>query len=134
MVSPNAGFEVVLAVDNDEEALETHRAHHPGLTVNWDLADPDVVERVGTIVSKAGIALVAGGPPCQPFSRAGRSLLRDLVRSGRRDKHDGRRDLWESFLGVIELARPPAVLMENVPDMALDRGMLILRAMVERLE
>jgi DNA (cytosine-5)-methyltransferase 1 len=130
----NAGFEVVLGVDNDEEALETHRAHHPGLTVNWDLADPDVVERVGTIVSRARITLVAGGPPCQPFSRAGRSLLRDLVRSGRRDQHDGRRDLWESFLGVIELARPPAVLMENVPDMALDRGMLILRAMVERLE
>lgn len=130
----DAGFEVVLGVDSDEEALETHRAHHPGLTVNWDLADPDVVERVATIVRQAGITLVAGGPPCQPFSRAGRSLMRDLVRSGRRDEHDGRRDLWESFLGVIELARPPAVLMENVPDMALDRGMLILRAMVERLE
>lgn len=130
----DAGFEVVLGVDTDEEALETHRAHHPGLTVNWDLADPEVIERVGTIVAKAGISLVAGGPPCQPFSRAGRSLLRELVRSGRRDQHDGRRDLWESFLGVIEIGRPAAVLMENVPDMALDRGMLILRAMVDRLE
>jgi DNA (cytosine-5)-methyltransferase 1 len=130
----NAGFEVVLGVDHDEEALETHRAHHPGLTVNWDLADPDVVQRVADIVSGVGITLVAGGPPCQPFSRAGRSLMRDLVRTGRRPQHDRRRDLWESFLGVIELARPPAVLMENVPDMALDRGMLILRAIVERLE
>lgn len=130
----NAGFEVVLGVDHDEEALETHRAHHPGLTVNWDLADPDVVQRVADVVSGVGITLVAGGPPCQPFSRAGRSLMRDLVRTGRRPEHDRRRDLWESFLGVIELARPPAVLMENVPDMALDRGMLILRAIVERLE
>src|SRR5688500_16763882 len=39
-----AGFTVVLAVDHDEEALETHRANHAGLTVNWDLGDQDLVE------------------------------------------------------------------------------------------
>jgi DNA (cytosine-5)-methyltransferase 1 len=129
-----AGFDVVLAVDNDDEALETHRAHHPGLSVNWDLGDPDVVENVARLVRATGVTLVAGGPPCQPFSRAGRSMMRDLVRTGRRHEHDRRRDLWESFLTVIELATPPAVVMENVPDMALDRGMIILRAMIERLE
>src|SRR4051794_10847422 len=32
----SAGFDVVLAVDHDEEALETHRAYHPGLSVKWD--------------------------------------------------------------------------------------------------
>ena len=129
-----AGFDVVLAVDNDPEALETHSAHHPGLSVNWDLADPDVVERVAGLVKRCGVSLVAGGPPCQPFSRAGRSMVRDLVRTGRRHHHDRRRDLWESFLGVIELSVPAAVVMENVPDMALDRGMVILRTMIERLE
>jgi DNA (cytosine-5)-methyltransferase 1 len=40
-----AGFEVVLAVDNDNEAVETHRAYHPGLSVNWDLVDAEVVPR-----------------------------------------------------------------------------------------
>jgi DNA (cytosine-5)-methyltransferase 1 len=130
----DAGFEVVLAVDNDEEALETHRAHHPGLSVNWDLADADVVERVARLIRQCGITLVAGGPPCQPFSRAGRSMVRELVRTGRRHHHDRRRDLWESFLGVVELSTPAAVVMENVPDMALDRGMVILRTMIERLE
>ena len=129
-----AGFEVILAVDHDEEALETHRAYHPGLSVNWNLGDDDVVERVADLVRTAGITLVAGGPPCQPFSKAGRSMLRDLVRTGRRDTHDRRRDLWQSFLRVVALARPPAVLMENVPDMALDRDMLILRTMVDELE
>ena len=129
-----AGFDVVLGVDHDVEALETHRAYHPGLSVNWEMGDPAVVERIASIVRECGITLVAGGPPCQPFSRAGRSLVRDLVRTGRRPGHDGRRDLWESFLGVVELSRPQAVLMENVPDMALDRGMVILRTMVERLE
>lgn len=129
-----AGFEVVLGVDNDDEALETHRAYHPGLSVNWDLADTDVIERVADLVRRCGISLIAGGPPCQPFSRAGRSMVRELVRSGRRHHHDHRRDLWESFLGVVELSTPEAVVMENVPEMALDRGMVILRTMIERLE
>lgn len=129
-----AGFDVVLAIDNDDEALETHRAHHPGLSVNWDLGDPNVVERVADLVRSTGISLVTGGPPCQPFSRAGRSMMRELVRTGRRHHHDVRRDLWESFLGVVELSTPAAVVMENVPDMALDRGMIILRTMIERLE
>jgi DNA (cytosine-5)-methyltransferase 1 len=129
-----AGFDVVLAVDHDDEALATHRAYHPGLSVNWDLGDADVVEKVARLVRQAGIQLVAGGPPCQPFSRAGRSMMRSLVRDGRRNHQDRRRDLWESFLGVVELSRPQAVIMENVPDMALDRGMIILRTIIERLE
>lgn len=130
----NAGFDVILGVDHDDEALETHRAHHPGLSVNWDLGDDEVVQRVAALVRDCDVTVVAGGPPCQPFSRAGRSMMRDLVRSGRRPAHDHRRDLWESFLSIIELSVPPAVIMENVPDMALDRGMVILRAMIERLE
>lgn len=129
-----AGFDVILGVDHDDEALDTHRAHHPGLSVNWDLAEPEVIERTADLIVRTGIQLVAGGPPCQPFSRAGRSMIRDLVRLGRRPEHDGRRDLWESFLQIVELSTPEAVLMENVPDMALDRGMVILRTMIERLE
>lgn len=129
-----AGYEVVLGVDHDHEALETHRANFPGLSVNWDLGDPDVVERVIRLARSTGVDLVAGGPPCQPFSKAGRSMIRDLVRSGRREALDTRRDLWESFISVVDGVRPSAVLMENVPDMALDRDMQIVRTMVDILE
>jgi DNA (cytosine-5)-methyltransferase 1 len=129
-----AGFEVILGVDHQDDALETHRAHCPGLSVNWDLANEEMVERIISIGRSAEVDLVAGGPPCQPFSKAGRSIIRDLVRSGRRHDQDERRDLWESFVGVVEGIRPRAVLMENVPDMALDRDMQILRTMVELLE
>ena len=51
-----------------------------------------------------------------------------------RDPREERRDLWRSFLEVVRLAQPPAVVMENVPDMALDQDMFILRTMVHELE
>lgn len=130
----DAGYSVILGVDNDADALATHRAYHPGLSANWDLGDEDVVERTGELIRDLGVQLVAGGPPCQPFSKAGRSGLRDLVRTGRRDAHDHRSELWQSFLRIVSIAQPEAVLMENVPDMALDRDMLILRTMADELE
>lgn len=129
-----AGYRVVLAVDNDAEAVETHRHHHGGLTLDWDLGDPDRVRQVAGLVQAAGVELLAGGPPCQPFSKAGRSKIRHRVRNGLRDPYDERRDLWRSFLEVVKLARPPAVVVENVPDMALDKEMFILRSMVHDLE
>jgi DNA (cytosine-5)-methyltransferase 1 len=129
-----AGFRVVLAADLDPEAVETHRHHNPGLTLDCDLSQTANVERIAGLMKAAGVELLAGGPPCQPFSRAGRSLIRHQVRHGLRPAHDERRDLWRSFLEVIQLARPAAVIMENVPDMALDREMFILRTMVHELE
>jgi len=129
-----AGLRVVLSVDHDKEAVQTHRHHFGGLTVDWDLGDANQVERVARLMREADVDVLAGGPPCQPFSKAGRYLIRDRVSKGLRDPHDERRDLWRSYLEVVRLARPAAVIMENVPDMALDREMFILRSMVEELE
>ncbi len=78
--------------------------------------------------------LIAGGPPCQPFSRAGRSKVRHRIVNGFADPSEERRHLWRSYLEIVAIARPPAVLMENVPDMALDKDMFILRTMVHELE
>lgn len=130
----DAGFNVVMGVDHDRESIETHRSLFPGLSTQWDLSDSDVVDRIASIIRKNRITLVAGGPPCQPFSSAGRGLIRHLVRTGKRKAKDDRSELWRSFLAVIEKSLPPAVLMENVPDMALDPDMAILRTMVGRLE
>jgi DNA (cytosine-5)-methyltransferase 1 len=129
-----AGYRVVLGADNDPEAVETHRHHFGGLTLDWDLGDTRRVAELGRLVSEAGVELLAGGPPCQPFSKAGRSKIRHRVRHGLRDPKDERKDLWQSFMEVVRIASPPAVVMENVPDMALDREMFILRTMVYELE
>lgn len=129
-----AGYRVVLGADHDSEAIETHRHHFGGLTLDWDLADTGRVSRIAGLVAAAGVELLAGGPPCQPFSKAGRSKIRHRVRNGLRDPLDERKHLWRSFLEVIDRATPPAVVMENVPDMALDPEMFILRTMVHELE
>ena len=130
----DAGIEVVFGVDHYDYAVETHSHQFPGMSVSWDLANADNVERVANLMLDCGIEVLAGGPPCQPFSKAGRAGIRYLVENGERDPHDARRDLWRAYLEVVQLARPKAVIMENVPDMALDNEMFILRSMVEELE
>lgn len=129
-----SGINVVFGCDINPQANETHSHHFPGLTVDWDLGDADTIERVGNMIHRLGIDVLAGGPPCQPFSKAGRSKIRHRVRLGLRDPHDERRDLWQSFVEIAEIGRPQVVIMENVPDMALDREMFILRSMTQRLE
>lgn len=130
----DAGYDVVLGVDHDSLALETHAGLHPGLTLDLDLGDPSVVEELVDMLRELDVDLIAGGPPCQPFSRAGRSKIRSLVAAGARESHDERRDLWQSYLDVVLRVAPPAVLMENVPDMAIGKDSTIVRTVVGALE
>ena len=129
-----AGIEVILGVDHYPYAVETHAARFPGMSTNWDLSTSENVQRVADLMKNAGIDVLAGGPPCQPFSKAGRAGIRYLVERGERDPIDQRRNLWRAYLEVVQLAQPRAVIMENVPDIALDKEMFILRSMVTELE
>ena len=129
-----AGYRVVIGIDRDREATETHQHHFGGLTLDWDLGNFKRVARVARLIKDAGVELLAGGPPCQPFSRAGRSKIRHRILNGYTDPSEERRHLWRSFLEVVMIAQPAAVLMENVPDIALDKDMFILRTMVHELE
>ncbi len=113
----DAGFSVLLGADWDARAVETHEANLAGLGYVGDLSDPnellDHLEGWGI----TDIDLVAGGVPCQPFSRAGRSMIRNLVANGVRSADDPRADLWQSFMAVVTRLKPRAVLVENVPDL-----------------
>ncbi|WP_298442868.1 DNA cytosine methyltransferase [Ferrimicrobium sp.] len=129
-----AGYRVALAVDLDDWALETHAHNFEGVALKLDLGDPDVQDSVVNLFQGIDVALVAGGPPCQPYSRAGRSKIRSLVNQGARDAEDHRRVLWRSFLDIAQRIHPQAVLMENVPDMALSDDMAVMRHMLSRLE
>jgi len=129
-----AGFRVALAADVDEWALETHAHNFEGLALRLDLAAKEVRDNIVKLFEGVDVGLIAGGPPCQPYSRAGKSKIRSLVEQGDRHETDHRRELWRSLLDLIEEIRPRAVLMENVPDMALNDDMAVVRQMMSRLE
>lgn len=129
-----AGFDVIVGIDHDADALRTHAGLCPGWTADCDLADPAVIDDVADLLAQLDLTVIAGGPPCQPFSRAGMSKIRDLVRKGERESYDERRDLWEAFLEICLRVQPPVILLENVPDMAFGDEMSILRQMIDELE
>ena len=129
-----AGYDVVLGIDTDPVALETYAGLHPGLALCRDLSTRTAIDEATELLRELDVELVAGGPPCQPFSRAGASKIRSLVQSGVRPEHDDRRDLWQAFLEVVLGVHPRAVLLENVPDMAVAADTTIVRALVSELE
>jgi DNA (cytosine-5)-methyltransferase 1 len=113
----DAGFSLLVGADADPWAVETHSANLGGLGYVGDLSDPkELLEQLdGWGIEH--VELVAGGVPCQPFSRAGQSKLRELIRSGDRHVQDPRASLWRSFMQVVERLTPDAVLVENVPEL-----------------
>ena len=129
-----AGYRVALSVDSDDWALKTHAHNFEGLALRRDLALEESLAEIVDLFEGLDVGLIAGGPPCQPFSRAGRSKIRSLVDLGVREAVDARKELWRAFLDIVEQICPRAVLLENVPDMALGDGMVVLRLMMDRLE
>ena len=77
-----AGFNVILGVDKYPQAAETHAAHFGGASLCADLSDPAIIDSIDEALKGISIDLVAGGPPCQPFSQAGKSKIRHLVKEG----------------------------------------------------
>lgn len=129
-----AGYCVALAVDHDAWAIETHRHNIEGNALESDLGDPEHLSDLISMLRKIPIDLIAAGPPCQPFSRAGRSKIRSLVQQGIREQNDDRAQLWKSFIEIVKKTKPTAALMENVPDMALGDDLSTVREITADLQ
>jgi DNA (cytosine-5)-methyltransferase 1 len=110
-----AGFRTRLCVECDPVALDTLAYNRP----NWSLSeDRDVVsfsKDPHPSLLKAGLGakdvdVLAGGPPCQPFSKAA-----FWTKSGPRRMRDPRayRTL-HAYLRVVEKLKPRVLLLENV--------------------
>ncbi len=122
-----AGFSVLVGADYDREALNTHRANVGGLAYGEDLSDPTPFLQTLRMWGVDQVDLIAAGLPCQPFSQAGRSKIRSLVAQGVRHRDDPRVRMWKSFLTIVRALHPGAVLVENVPELAVwQDGSLIL--------
>lgn len=107
-----AGFRPLACYEVDSLARETLAANRP----EWPLADEgDVVAFAsGSMPSDFGIEpgeldLVAGGPPCQPFSKAGQ-----WTSSARLGMDDVRAQTIHALLDIFKNFRPKVLLLENV--------------------
>ena len=62
------------------------------------------------------VDVIAGGPPCQAFSRIGRAKLRAVRQHPEAFRVDERSSLYLHYLNYVEFFRPLVVMMENVTD------------------
>jgi len=113
----DAGFSVLVGADADPTSVQTHSANLGSLGYVGDLSDSRAFLKRLRQWGIRRVDLVAGGVPCQPFSRAGRSKIRNLVGLGLRPRVDPRAGLWRPFMEIVKALRPRAVLLENVPDL-----------------
>ena len=119
----DAGFAVVGAVELDPAAASTHQSNHP--EVKLFIQDIKYIKGRDLLglTPDGQLDLLAGCPPCQGFS----SLTAKYKRE------DPRNLLVNEMLRLIEESRPYAVMMENVPGLAL-RGRHLLDPMIEHLQ
>jgi DNA (cytosine-5)-methyltransferase 1 len=114
-----AGFEHALAVELDPAACATLRANRPG----WKVAEGDVADPALWRPSDyRGVALLAGGVPCPPFTVAGRQL-------GATDE----RDLFAWAVELCGIIQPRALLLENVRGLSTRRFSAYRQHVLDRL-
>ncbi len=104
-----AGFKHLAVVEWDKWACDTIRQNQVRgfpLVAGWPLIEGDVRDWIAGFSesrSNPAVDLVAGGPPCQPFSMGG--------------KHKAHRDMRDMFPLTVEVIRklkPRAFIVENV--------------------
>jgi DNA (cytosine-5)-methyltransferase 1 len=117
-----AGLQGLFAIEHDKFAFETLRANFLAKTAKHKFKWPEWLPKKPISVQfllanyrshlhslTGSIDLLVGGPPCQGFSSA-----------GRRNHDDPRNKLFASYLEIVEILRPRAVLIENVRGFTMD--------------
>src|SRR3990167_5798685 len=103
-----AGYRELLAVEWDNNAVETLRLNYPDLDIyHGDIARltaDEVLHRTG--LQPGGLDVLDGSPPCQGFSTA-----------GKRDFGDDRNQLFREYVRLLRGLQPRILVMENVSGM-----------------
>lgn len=100
-----AGFRSLAVVEWDKWACDTVRENqrrgYP-LVAEWPLHEGDVRDMDWSALPQ-DIELLAGGPPCQPFSMGGKHKA-----------HDDNRDMFPATVQIVRKLRPKTFIVENV--------------------
>jgi len=99
-----AGINIVLANELEEDFAGTYQANHPDTRMCvGDIAKIDFAAKIEKLELTGNIQLICGGPPCQGFSTVGKT-----------DLADPRNSLFHQFLRCVDEANPQAIIFENV--------------------
>lgn len=107
----NAGVEVIAGVDIEKSYISSFEKNFPNSkALVLDLSEIDPFEFMKILkLSQGELFLLAGGPPCQGFSK-------NVPRSKRREK-DANNLLINTYINYCKALRPELILMENVAEM-----------------
>ncbi len=105
MGAAKAGFHHLAVVERDKYACDTIRENQRrdhALVADWPLYEGDVRNCDYRAITES-VDLVAGGPPCQPFSLGGKHKA-----------FNDERDMFPEAVRAIRELRPRAFVFENV--------------------
>ncbi len=120
-----AGFRELLAVEWDQNAVDTFRLNFPDVPVyHGDIAALSVDE----CLRMSGLApgeldVFDGSPPCQGFSTA-----------GKRQIDDPRNGLFREYVRLLRGLRPKVFVMENVSGMVKGKMKLVFAEILRELK
>lgn len=101
-----AGYEVLLGLDISDASYKNYKANRPRTPfIHGDIADystTDILREAG--LRPGEVDVVTGGPPCQPFSTAGK----------REGLNDHRSKALVEYIRFIREAKPKWFVMEEV--------------------
>jgi len=104
-----AGFSHALMAEFDFDAVETakhNKARKIEHVAHWPVEKTDVRD-IKWEPLRGQLAVVSGGPPCQPFGIGGKKM-----------GPDDSRDMWPEAIRAIREAAPEGFLFENVRNIA----------------
>ena len=110
----DAGLKVSAGFEVDARAVDAYNYNHDyrgsyGFVADLNIASGAELLALGKVST---VDFVIGGPPCQPFSIAGK----------RQGKRDMRSDLIGHFIRIVDELQPSVFLLENVPNLAAISG------------
>ena len=121
-----AGYHELLAVEWDNNAVETFKLNFSGVPVyHGDIAKLSVEEcmRLAGLTGPRQLDVLDGSPPCQGFSTA-----------GKRDFNDDRNQLFREYVRLLRGLQPKVFVMENVSGMVKGKMKLIFADILRELK
>ncbi len=120
-----AGFNELLAVEWDNNAVETLRLNFPDLRIyHGDIAKLSVDQCLEMADIQPGeLDIFDGSPPCQGFSTAGKRIL-----------NDPRNQLFREYVRLLQGLQPKVFVMENVSGMVKGKMKLVFAEIMKELK